>query len=236
MKSVLLLAFLGLFVGAVATPAAQIDFASGDNSNEFNSVGLSVGTNVTINVHPAWQPNNPNGGKWISYGDTGSPGSVQVPNVDPNWFPIFPTAIFYEIIDLTGVFSIESADLHVWADDTAAVYIHHEFSLDLLTIQEPNSDQGAHCVDGPIGCTPANGLHLSNLADYLAPGRHNFLLFGVYQRDGGPFGLMYEGSVISRDTNEPHATPEPATLGLLGSALTGLALWSRKRRAASSVK
>jgi hypothetical protein len=228
MRSVLLFAFTGLFAGAVTAPAARIDFASGDNSNEFNAAG----TNVTINVHPAWQPNNPDGGKWISYGDTGSPGSVQVSNVDQNWFPFFPSAVFFEVIDLTGVFSVESADVHVWADDTAGVYIYQEFSLDLLTIQEPNPEQGTHCADGPIGCTRGNGLHVSNFGEYLAPGQNNILIFAAYQRDGGPFGILYEGSISFDETKDPCATPEPASLGLLGSALVGLSLWSRKRNKA----
>jgi hypothetical protein len=203
-----------LFSVAFTAGATTITFASGDGVGESNSV---TGVNVLINVHPAWEPNGV--GKWVSYADTGSPGTVSVPNTSLS----VPTALFYEDFNL-GI-GPHTATFTVWADDTAAV------SINGLTLSPaPNPGVGTNCASGPIGCTPANGFtfHLTD-ASGLQTGE-NTITIAAYQRNNGPFGVLYEGSATDQVIHLETATPEPASIGLLGGAFTALALWRRRRK------
>ena len=84
-KTSLLSALCGLvfFVGTSLSQAATV-IISGDGT-ETCTQGSALGSgscNVqTINPATVWQPNNPegNGALWISYADTGRPGTVTAP-------------------------------------------------------------------------------------------------------------------------------------------------------------
>lgn len=247
MKALFSLFALGVvLVASTSTASAAVwTFASGDSKNEFNvsGTGLPVfGTNETIVPHPNWEQNHDTveglpgttGGQWISFGQTGYNGAV-IPNVNTIFgFLGLPSAIFFEKIDLTGVATLADAKLSVWADDTASVSVVSNDYFKLL--QGPNSgDLGTYCVDGKIGCTPDNGWRLQDITSSLVAGQVNYLVFGAYQRGGGPFGLMYEGFYSDGLQNEA-PTPEPATLGLIGSSLMGLAVWSRRRNKSAATK
>jgi hypothetical protein len=201
-----------LFVGVTAN-ATTITFASGDGVGESNSV---TGVNVLINVHPAWEPNGV--GKWVSYADTGSPGTVQVPNTSLS----VPSALFYEVFDLGA--GPHTANFTVWADDTATVSING-----IALAPAPNPGVGANCASGPIGCTPANGFTF-NLTDAsgLKTGE-NTITIAAYQRNNGPFGVLYEGSATSTTVINIQGAPETATMGLFGVGLAAIGLWRRKR-------
>jgi hypothetical protein len=214
MKIKLSLALIAI-TGAMTASAGTLSFASGDGINEFNSRSY---TNVTIGVNPAWEQNHPGGGSWISYADTGTPGSVVPNNVVA--FPILPTALFFEYFTLDSS-PITSSLLNVWADDTAGVAVNNHI------VQLPNGVQDSACAAGPIGCTPGEGLHL-DISQYLRPGT-NVLSFAVYQRGGGPFGLLYDGQVNTAGL--PTETPEPATMGMMGVAMAAIALFVKKRKA-----
>ena len=204
-----------VFVGFTAG-ATTINFASGDGVGESNNV---TGVNVLINVSAAWQQNG--AGKWISYADTGAPGTVVVPNTNIG----IPTALFYEDFQLGE--GTHTATFSVWADDTASVSING-FALSPL----PNPVQGGVCAEGPIGCTPDNGFTFNITdADGLNTG-DNTLTISAYQRAGGPFGVLYEGSATSTPilNIETNPTPEPAATALLGVAVIGIGLWRRKRK------
>jgi hypothetical protein len=208
--------FLALIAmaGALTASAGTLSFASGDALNEFNSRSF---TNVNIGVNPAWEPNHPGGGSWISYADTGTPGSV-IPK-DVVAFPIVPTALFFEFFTL-GDSPITSSLLNVWADDTAGVAVNNHI------VKLPNGVQDGACAAGAIGCIPSEGLHV-DISQYLRPGK-NVLSFAVYQRAGGPFGLLYDGQVNSASL--PTETPEPATMGLMGVAIAVISFRARKRK------
>src|SRR3954465_2410000 len=97
MKQTVLLAVLAL-AGTISASAGTLSFASGDGINEFNFRSGSFSSNVNIGVNPAWEPNHAGGGSWISYADTGTPGTVTPTNVVA--FPLIPTALFFEYFTL----------------------------------------------------------------------------------------------------------------------------------------
>jgi hypothetical protein len=198
---------LGALLLSTSALGATLTFASGDGVGEWNSIN---GTNFLITPHSVWEPNHDGGGHWISYSDTGDGGTVVANVVD---FPSFPTVLFTESFRLTS--TVMSGALRVWADDTAGVTVNG------TAVATPMGVQDQNCAAGPIGCTSGEGL-LVDLTPYLVRGDNAIVIAG-YQREGGPFGVLYEGVV------ETHS-PEPATMGLFGSALVGLALWARRRR------
>jgi hypothetical protein len=104
----------------------------------------------------------------------------------------------------------------VWADDTAGVFLD---GAELIAARTA-ADLGTSCVNQPVGCTPGNGANFANIL--LAAGDHA-LTFNTFQLGGDftPFGVLLAGELT--------ATPEPATILLLGSALTAAGVFSRRR-------
>ena len=174
-----------------------------------------AGNTVAITPHPSWQANNPsnpgasdNSAVWISYAPTGYGDSTFVPfkgNI-----PVFA---------LTQTFSAgigETLRLHVWADDTAGVY------LDNVELMAPVFTQSV-CSGQPIGCLS------KDFGNFIVPlttaGTHT-LRFDVYQVGTGsdttsnPMGLLYTGAVPDGG----------ATLMLLGGVLVGIETLRRRFR------
>ncbi len=208
MKNIL---FCGLFLTATLA-ASPIVILSGDGVNESNNI---TGTNVLINPHPLWQANSAS--KWISYALTGN-GQTSPANVSgtiTGGSAKTPTARFFETFTINGIPG--SGSIQVWADDTARV------SLNGTVLFEANPVQGGACANGPIGCLPQNGQTI-NLTPHLIAGL-NTLQFDVYQRGGGPFGLLYNGRV---DFSQ---VPEPSSLALVGGALVSAVISLKRRQA-----
>lgn len=158
-----------------------------------------------ITPHSRWQPNDPNGlgAEWVSYADTGSPGTVTTPST-AQAAAMTVTEIFHLDVD-------SLVTLDVWADDTSSV------SLDGVVLIQPNITQNI-CANGTIGCEPDENAHFE--WDLLA-GTHT-LIFEVFQVGGGPLGLLYSGET------SPSEVPEPATMLLFGLGLLGLGASRRK--------
>jgi hypothetical protein len=175
----------------------------------------ATGTTVAITPHPVWQGNNPvnpgapdNSAVWISYAKTGHGEAVLAPfRADvPVW-------------SLTQQISGTWLNLHVWADDTAGVYLND------IALIAPTLGQSPPCSGAPIGCV-AGHVGVINMA--LAPGLHT-LRFDVFQTGTGtttlanPHGLLFTGAVTT--------VPEGGmTLMLLGGALLGLETFRRRFR------
>ena len=88
---------------------------------------------------------------------------------------------------------------------------------------------GSACSAGSIGCLP-NAFADIDL-NGLGEGEHS-LTFSVYQLGGGPFGLLYSGSVdsVNASLEVPSPTPEPGTFLLLGGGMLGLAVVLRRMK------
>jgi hypothetical protein len=215
-----ILAFISAFqlIGLSATLNFGSDLVNESNQNRTTAGGaLAVlGTNILITPHPVWEMNHADA-KWVSFALTGD-SQTQIPiddMVDPD-YDLSATANFHELFNLSGI--VNSAFVRVWADDTSAVYLNGSL------IQAPNAVQDNACAAGSISCEPHEGL----LIDLKATGKlrsgSNVLTFSVFQRGNGPFGILYEGSA---DTT---ATPEPASIALLGGGLMSLVYYARRRK------
>jgi PEP-CTERM motif len=200
---------VSLLLGSVSVQASTIQIAS-DLVNESNNL---TSANVFIAPNPVWAV-APAGAGWISYADTGNdPEAFSPPNSTLN-----PWAIFTESFFLPG--STNTGSVRVWADDTASV------TLDGSPVGPPaDLILGSACAAGSIGCLPNAFADIS--LSGLSQGEHS-LTFSVYQLGGGPFGLLYSGSVTSTDAQVAPA-PEPATFLALGVGLLAFAAILRRR-------
>lgn len=184
------IAVLGVSL-CLALSVAQATMINIDSGPGIGSNNIS-GTNFAIALDPAWQPNG--SGVWISYrDDTGgkNPGFV-VPSVLGNDLTadlagLTPSAVFLQPFTLPGPNNVGSVT--VWADDTARVLV------DGVVKFAANGQEDVHCAGpNPIGCTPNEGESISLTG--LSAGSHT-LTIEAFQRQGGPFGVLYEGSVNS---------------------------------------
>lgn len=192
-------------LGVIAS-GTVIPFGS-DMLSETNNV---TGTNVVINAHPLWGSLPPY--SWISYANTGSPGTASPPNTS---IPGTPTAIFTEFLPAwTGAFNVT-----VFADDTADVYLFDNANPAGLLLKAANPVQDSACAAGPIGCEADESWTSGCVpVDFSSPA---YIEIRTYQRGGGPFGVLYGG--------EAQVVPEPGTYVWLGAGLQGLGLLRRWR-------
>lgn len=204
------LAALFLVVFAPAAGATVVTFAS-DLLAEGNN--LTPG-NVFIVPHSVWAIPPPGAG-WVSYANTGmGAGSFSPPNVP---IPGPPNALFRETVFLpyggntgTGTF---------FADDTASVTLVNARYPGGLLLKAANPVQDSYCAAGPIACEATEGW-TGDLTPFLVQGQNQFLI-GAYQRDGGPFGVMYYGSI------ESVPEPESVAMVIIGLGLVGLGVFQK---------
>jgi len=206
-------AILLLFV-LTACEADTIVLNSGISAGGSNS---GTGASVLITPHPVWAPSD---AKWISYDNTGYQGIVVPSSMES------PAASFYQDFYMTADTNRAVGDITVWADDTASVF------LDGVLLFSRSLNLGSGCTADGIGCLPGHGVELAFdiLGDF---GSKHTLQFDVFQQWGGPFGLMYSGTIELSDPPVSE-TPEPASFGVIAAMLAGGAMVVRKRNASAS--
>ncbi len=158
---------------------------------QWNSV-TTYNVDISPWVHPNWAVPSL-GGRWISFVNTGF-NQTEVPSSFPPGDP--PTATFYARFTLPG--PALSGGIWFWADDTAEVLLNGVQRLSYTTQQAqlPNP----YCAAGSVSCQQSAGGYL-NMAGYLAG---DYLLeLRTWQLWGGPFGVLYEGSVDIAPIPEP---------------------------------
>src|SRR5262245_18173365 len=190
--------------------AGTITFASSTST-----ANDSVSPTQVITKNPSWFGPLP-GSDWISYtnsGDPTLPGYVQVPNDAPG-----AGVTFTQTFTLTGN-EIVDVGLTVLADDTASVVLNG-FTL-MAASTGPNF---ATCSEVPIGCLELTKgeFTFADLQPHLILGE-NTLAFTGRQANSSSYGLDYAGFATT-------ATPEPASMALIGSDLVGVAVLSRRRK------
>jgi hypothetical protein len=235
--------FPGILVCALILIPASVAMAGTVDifSNLVNESNSKTGTDVSLSpsaVSPAWAPTGP-GFEWVSYADTGcntfvpltgacvpgpnNPVAVSGTITGPN--AVSPTAIFYKTFTITD--SFDSGNLHIWADDTARVW------LDPGTITTGDGSGGTMLVEAnPLlttncsftpGCLPGMDAVVPL---NLAAGTYTLVIDAYQLIDGSPFGVMFSGELSPGGAT----IPEPASFILLGFGLVGLGTLARRRK------
>ncbi len=214
-------------------------FLNSDLFNESNNRAID-NKNVKIaapyplyGTDDGWQQNGSDY-FWVSYADTGYPEYCYQGTENPLWpvdvpdpivlpNPNPPTAIFYESFSLP--FNLNIGSVTIWADDTARVYLGNYTNGSYLwtLLADAYPIQGNYCADEPIGCRPSNGLTLDLTNLHLSAGDYQLRL-DAYQRNNGPFGVLYTGSINSQPV------PEPSSLLLLATGAIAVCFYARRRR------
>lgn len=233
MKSITLIT-AALVLAATAMPAATLSMntAAGMNYKAGQPGTLPVvfdGTSVVITPNSAWTATSAftSASSWVSHvANSGT--SANVPNSTLGTTSFFAPINLAAGTTLTGTIRLaadDSADFLLYGPDGAKTVLFQNTSVSFPT-----------CSNVAIGCLSSTYLDLtfgSGVSSaqhlYIAPlaagatGDYTFAMTG-FQRGGSTYGIRAEGTF---ETSA--ATPEPATLGVIGSALVGLATWHRRR-------
>ncbi len=203
-KAIFLVLFMLLSVFA-ASPAlaVTVTFVSGDE----------VADGFVVAPHPVWVTLP--GSSWVSGVANSGYGGVVVPNTTvASGVPSYTLSETF-VLPYGG----NTGWVTVGADDTTGVRLVNSMHPGGVVLKAPNPSQDAHCAAGPIGCQPGE-LETLILTGHLAQGS-NTLYFSVFQVDFGPTAAIWSGQVES--------VPEPATFGLIGLALVGVAGFRKLR-------
>jgi hypothetical protein len=204
-----------MFGSVVPAPAIAIySDAAGDGFGTLTctTVGCPGVFNITSPPIPPWQDptlTSQPSAKWVSVeADDGGFGSG----------PVDGTTNTFEYAFNAAVKSVLT--LSVWADDTSAVLLDGGLLLGAAPGPYPQ------CAQVPIGCTPGT----EGVFNLIVEAGNHTLAFDFSQLGGSgtPYGLLFAGELT--------ATPEPATILLVGSALAAAGVATRKRFRKGEVK
>jgi len=223
-RSVFKVSAIAVALGLTAAPAnaAPITIISEAKTDVVTSTTNAASSSEDlqeIDRNNAWQQNDPRGrgAVWVSNADTGENGSTFQGRTFTNPSGDSDDDVIFTITETFTVSSRSRIELSVWSDDTARL------SFNGVVQKDANFTQGT-CAIGSIGCEPNEQFDFIRL---LNPGQHTIKL-DTYQIGTGtdttsnPFGILYSGEVTEVSI--------PATLGMLGVGLIGLATAARRHR------
>lgn len=204
-----MIAVVGFVLALAMAPLANagvITSNAGDDCKDLTG-GVSYSC-VAITPHAVWQPNDPlgEGAEWISFTSSGVEQGA-----------VYLTSSLDALMRVTEEVMVGPGGailtLTVWADDTADVFVNS------VNVFPANFTMDSACSGpDPIACEHDEG---GTIQMVLAEGL-NTIEIEAYQLGGGPFGVLYSGTL--------KPVPEPAALGFLGLGLVGIGAARRRRR------
>ena len=202
-----LIIFLALVpIAAKATTVLGGSSGNAVDPNETNSTGLPT---LLIDPNPSWDLTPLDGFGWVSYGLTGN-------SSDAGFFsPANGTHVtFSDSFTIASLPAGTKVYLTFEADDTGSATINGVLAISAATMA---GNTYTTCSDFQPTCGTKDTVDITSLVNVGL----NTASFNIEQDNKGSFGTRY-------DITASAATPEPATIGIVGLALFGLGLVRRK--------